>query len=416
MLIKEILKNIPAKPGVYIFKDKNGQALYIGKANNLKNRIRQYFQINSLKVKKIINLSHALEFIETKSEVEAIFKESDLIKKINPPFNQLLRDDSKYFYLIFTNEKIPKITVSHQPEKFASRTIIGPFADGSSLRIILKIIRKNLPFCTCLEKHLRNCLNSQLDLCYGWCCLKNSILTKDKIETYNQSINLIKKIFKSDLTNLKRELLNKMKKLINEEKIEEAQKIRSAFVAIEKIESHQNLIKSDSFLLEHQQKRILVKLKKIFGLKKIPRLIEVCDISHLSGKEKVGVLVSFLDGTYQSHLVKKFRIKTVLKPDDPRMIYEVISRRVKHKEWGLPDLFLIDGGKPQYQFAEKAILEYNLNIDILALAKPKEIVYYRKNKSLALKTYPEIKDFLKILDRKAHQVALKYHQQIRGKI
>lgn len=410
------LKNIPQSPGVYIFKDKNNNVLYVGKAKNLRKRIKQYFNSSALKIKKLLEVAENIETIETKNEIEAIFKESDLIKKLKPPFNQLLRDDSRYFYLVFTAETLPKIFITHQPEKFKVQEIVGPFVEGSSLREILKIIRKEIPFCTCKEKHLRSCLNAELGLCFGWCCLKEAKITKEKIETYKQNIGLIKKIFQSDLNSLKKLLLKRIKKFLKENKLEKANKLKQIFLAIEKLETNQNLIKEDSLFLEHQQRKILLQLKEILSLKTLPRLIEAIDISHLAGKEKVGIITSFLDGIYQAHLLKKFKIKTILKPDDPRMIYEVLSRRLKHKEWGLPDLFLIDGGKIQFKMAQKAIKENNLDINVIALAKPKEELYFAEDKKILLKEYPFIRNFILALDKKTHQLVLKYHRRKRESV
>ncbi|GIW67222.1 MAG: UvrABC system protein C [Candidatus Parcubacteria bacterium] len=407
------LKNIPESPGVYIFKDKNNNVLYVGKAKNLRKRIKQYFNFSSLKIKKLLEAAQDIETIETKNEVEAIFKESDLIKKLKPPFNQLLRDDSRYFYLIFTDETLPRIFLTHQIEKFKAQEIIGPFSEGSSLKEILKIIRKEIPFCTCQEKHLRFCLNAELGLCFGWCCLKNAEFDKKKLRNYQQNINLIKKIFGGNLTSLKKSVLKQIKILLKRNELEKANKLKQAFLAIEKLETNQDLIKDESLFLEHQQRKILWQLKEILNLKTLPHLIEAIDISHLAGKEKVGVIVSFLDGLYQPHLLKKFKIKTILKPDDPRMIYEVLLRRLKHKEWGLPDLFLIDGGKIQFKMAKKAITENNLEINIIALAKPKEELYLAENKKINLKDYPLIRNFILALDKKTHQIVLKYHRRER---
>jgi len=411
-MLKINLKNIPESSGVYIFKDKENKTLYVGKAKNLRKRIQQYFQSDSLKIKKLLETAEDLEIIETENEINAIFKESDLIKKLDPPFNQLLRDDSRYFYLIFTQEILPKIFVTHQPEKFKTQKVIGPFFEGSSLRKILSLIRKDIPFCTCKEKHLRNCLNAELGLCFGWCCLKNSNLTEKQIKSYQQNIKLIEKIFTQDLKSLKKTLLESIKRLLTQNEIDKAHKLKQAFLAIEKLDLNQELIKEDSLFLEHQTRKILLQLKEILNLKTFPHLIEATDISHFAGKEKVGVLVSFLDGIYQPQLLRKFKIKTVLKPDDPRMIYEVLTRRLKHREWGLPDLFLIDGGKVQLKFAQKAVEENNLNISVIALAKPNQELYFG-NQKINLKEYPLIKNFIFALDQKAHQVVLKYHQKKR---
>jgi excinuclease ABC subunit C len=413
MNLNEKIKNISQGPGIYLFKDKEGKVLYVGKAKNLKKRLQQYLLSDSLKIKKLLSAAKDIEIIETKNEVEAIFKESDLIKKLNPPFNQLLRDDTRYFYLVFTKEIVPKVFITHQPEKFKLKEIIGPFFEGTSLREILRIIRKEIPFCTCKEKHLRICLNAELGLCFGWCCLKNAEINNQKIKSYAQNLDLIKRILTQDLETLKKSLLEKIKDLLAKNEIEQAQKLKQVFVAIEKLEMNQGLIKDESIFIEAETRKILLQLKEVFHLQDFPHLIEVCDISHLAGKEKVGILVSFLDGIYQPHLLRKFKIKTILSPDDPRMIYEVLIRRLKHKEWGFPDLFLIDGGKIQYKMAKKAIEENNLKIDVLALAKPKEEVYYDFDKKISLKDYPLLRNFILSLDKKAHQLVLKYHQKKR---
>jgi len=413
MNLQQKIKNISQGPGVYLFKDKNGKVLYVGKAKNLRKRLKQYFSTDSLKIKKLLSSVNDFEIVETENEAAAIFKESDLIKKLNPPFNQLLRDDSSYFYLIFTDETLPKVFITHRPEKFKTKEIIGPFFEGTSLKKILDTLRKEIPFCTCKEKHLRICLNAELGLCFGWCCLKKTEINKEQIKSYIQNLILIKKIFTQDFKSLKKVLLTKIKKLLAQNEIEKAKKLKQAFLAIEKLETNQYLIKEESIFLEAETRKILIQLKEIFHLQTLPHLIEVCDISHFAGKEKVGILVSFLDGVYQPQLLKKFKIKTIFSADDPRMIYEVLSRRLKHQEWGLPHLFLIDGGKIQYQMAKKAIEENNLKIDVLALAKPKEEVYYELNKKISLKNHPQLRNFILNLDHKAHQLVLKYHQKKR---
>jgi excinuclease ABC subunit C len=417
MLKKINLKTIPQGAGIYIFKDKENKPLYIGKAKNLRKRISQYFKTDSLKIKKLLEDAEKIEFVETENEVSAIFKESDLIKKLNPPYNQLLRDDTRYFYLIFTKEKLPKIFITHQPEKFKNQEIIGPFFEGSSLKKILNILRKEIPFCTCKEKHLRNCLNANLGLCYGWCCLKNAKLTQRQIKIYHQNLNFIKKIFTQDLKRLKKVFLRKIKNLLEKNEIEEAAKIKNVYLAIKKIEESQSLIKeNESLFPEHQFKSVLEDLKNILNLESYPHLIEVIDISHFSGQEKVGVIVSFIDGIYQPHLLKKFKIKTILKPDDPRMISEVLKRRLKHKEWPFPDLILVDGGKIQLKFAQKAIEENNLDLKVIAFAKPKKELYWEVGKKIELEKYPHLKDFIVSLDKKTHQIVIKYHRRRRDEL
>ncbi|MER3570229.1 MAG: hypothetical protein C4348_01310 [Patescibacteria group bacterium] len=416
-MIKIDLKKIPSKPGVYLFKDKNGKPLYIGKAKDLKKRFSQYLKSDSLKIKELLKNASDLEFLITNSEAEAIFKESDLIKKFNPPFNQLLRDDTNYFYVIFTKEEFPRVLVIHQPNKFNYFKIFGPFTEGTALRTLLRIVRKTTPFCTCKEKHLRECLNYNLNLCYGFCCLKNYKIKKEDKEKYYRSLEIIEKILGGDFFNLKKELIGEIKENLEKDNLKEAQRLKEIYLAIKKIENEIQILKEDSFLIENQRKKVLLELKEKLKLSNLPNIIEVYDISHLAGKEKVGIIVSFYEGRFEPQKLRKFKIKTVLKPDDPRMIYEVLKRRLKHNEWGLPDLILVDGGKIQFKFTQKAIEEANVSerIKIISFAKPKEEIYYSlKEPPMPLEKFSKITaDFIRLLDTKAHQYVLKYHKQLR---
>lgn len=411
-MLKINFKSIPEKTGIYIFKDNKGNVLYIGKAKNLRNRLKQYFLSSSLKIKTLLEEANQVELLETENEALALFKESDLIKKLNPPYNQLLKDNTKYFYLIFTKEKFPKVFVTHKFENFKVKKIIGPFFDGSALKEVLKVIRKEIPYCTCLKNHQKVCLNSSLNLCLNFCCQKNKKFSPQDYQRYKENLKIIEMIFKEDVGQFKKNILLKMKKLINKNDLHEAQRLKKVYLAIKKLESQQNLIKDNDFLLsEDQNRKVLIKLKEILSLEKPPHRIESLDISHFFGKEKVGVIVTFIDGIYQPQFLKRFRIKSVLKPDDPRMIYEVLKRRLKHHEWGYPDLILVDGGKTQLKFALKAINECNLKIKAISLAKPKKQVYFDLTKK-PLKTN-EIKEFILNLDKKAHQLAINYHRLLR---
>jgi excinuclease ABC subunit C len=161
-------------------------------------------------------------------------------------------------------------------------------------------------------------------------------------------------------------------------------------------------------------------LKDLLGFEKIPYIIEAYDIAHFSGAYKVGIMIRFKNGEYDKSGLRRFRIKTVLKPDDPKMIYEVLNRRLKHKEWGIPDLILVDGGIQQYKEALRAVVDNNLEkyVKIISLTKPKSLLYYSKNKKpIELDKIPvNLKNFIKLLDKRAHLEVLKYHRKLREKI
>jgi excinuclease ABC subunit C len=408
------INKIPEKIGVYLFKDKNKKVLYIGKSINLKKRINDHLKSKSLKIQKLIKETEWIEIIKLNSEVEALLKEAELIKKFDPPYNTLLRDDSRYFYIIFTEEDYPKILVTHQPEKFKTKFKLGPFTEGSSLKTILKIIRREIPFCTCLKKHQSSCLNSLIGLCYGWCCKKNE--QGDQLY-YQENLMKIKEILEGNFQKLKINLLNKLEKYLNNNDLLKAEKIKKEILALNKLINHQGLISEDDQKNEYLKASKV--LKDLLLLDKLPLTIEAYDISHWAGSDKVGISALFKEGKYLSKSLKVFKIKFTPKPNDPQMIYEVLYRRLRHKEWTLPDIILIDGGRAQFNAAFKALIDHNLEnyVKIISIAKPTENLFYDKNKKpINLNKLPfEFKKLIKFIDKKVHLLAINYHRQLRNK-
>ncbi|MCS7183951.1 MAG: GIY-YIG nuclease family protein [Patescibacteria group bacterium] len=407
------ISQIPEKTGIYIFKDKNKRLLYVGKSVNLKKRIIQHLKSNSLKIKELLTEADSLEILKLDSEVEAILKEAELIKKFDPPYNILLRDDTQYFYLVITKNLYPKLVISHQPQKYKSLKILGPFTEGKSLRTILKILRKEIPFCTCLKNHKSSCLNSLIGLCYGWCCKENE---KGNPDLYKKNILKIIKILKGNFKKLKIYLLEKLENLIRENKLEEASKIKKEITALKKLISHKDLIEEQKEIFNYF--KASKDLKNLLSLNNFPSLIEAYDISHWTGEYKVGVCAVFLEGKYLKKSLKKFRIKFNQTANDPQMIYEVLHRRLKHHEWQLPDIILIDGGRAQFNFALKALKEFNLEnyVKIISIAKPKEEIFFDKNrKAVKINNLsPELGKLIKFIDKKTHQLAINYHRRLRN--
>jgi excinuclease ABC subunit C len=417
MKFEEVIKKVPKGPGIYIFKDKKNKVLYVGKAKNLRERLKSYLYTNSLKIKKLLEDSEYLEWLELGSESEAILKESELIKKFDPPFNHLLRDDTNFFYIVFTNEIFPKVLITHQPQKFSqAKFIFGPFLEGQSLKKTLALIRKFLPFCTCSEKHMRLCLNAEIGLCYGYCCKKDAKYTKNDVKNYNLNLKLVARILKGNFKELKKIILEEIKAYLRKDKLEEAEKLRQTYLAIKKLEEQSYLIhEKEKIEVQTELRKILFEFKNLLKLKKLPERIEAYDISHFSGKNMVGTMVAFISGEYVPFLKRKFKIRTVMKPDDPRMIYEVIKRRLKHSEWGIPDLILVDGGEVQRKFAEMGVKESGYNIKVISLAKPKEELILGPKKKISLSSLPvALRNFIKRLDLLAHKNVLKYHRQRRA--
>ena len=176
--IEEELKKLPDKPGVYIMKDEKDEIIYVGKAKNLKKRVRQYFQSsknNPPKVNALVKNIYEFEYIIVDNEVEALILEANLIKKHKPRYNILLRDDKQYPYIkITTNEKYPRVIKTRRVLKDGAK-YFGPYPNGYAVNDTLEIIRNLYPIRTCklnLEKNIgkdRPCLNYYIDRCLAPC-------------------------------------------------------------------------------------------------------------------------------------------------------------------------------------------------------------------------------------------------------
>ena len=225
-----ILKTIPEKPGVYQFINKDQTIIYVGKAKNLKKRVSSYFQ-NNIKSRKTVNLVkniHKIEHVVVPSESDALLLENSLIKKNQPKYNILLRDDKTYPWICIKNEPFPRVFVTRKLIKDGSQ-YFGPFTSFKTINTIMGIIKKLYPLRNCsfnlsekniADKKYKVCLEYHLGNCLGGCELKQT--KKD----YDKSISEIKEILKGNISKSKKEFKKKMIEFSNKEMYEEAQKIK----------------------------------------------------------------------------------------------------------------------------------------------------------------------------------------------
>ena len=168
-MLRHKLNLLPEKPGVYLMKDASGEIIYVGKAKILKNRVRSYFTgSHDGKTQKLISLIHDLETIITESEVEALVLECNLIKKHNPKFNILLRDDKSYPYLTITEESHPRLLVTRQIKK-GSGKYFGPYPNATAAKEAATLLNRLFPFRKCRQLPSRPCLYYHLGQCLGPC-------------------------------------------------------------------------------------------------------------------------------------------------------------------------------------------------------------------------------------------------------
>ncbi len=550
------LKKLPESPGVYIMRDKTDDIIYVGKAKILKNRVRQYFQNSanhSLKVKQMVSNIDHFEYIVTGSEVEALILENNLIKKHNPKYNILLKDDKTYPYIkVTTNEMFPRVFVTRKLLKDKNK-YFGPFTNSSAVKENIALIDKIWQGRRCSKVFPRDigkgrpCLNYHIGQCKAVCTGKVSE------EEYNKMIGEILDFLGGKTENVVKNLTSKMLKYSAEMEFEKAAEVRDTIESI-KILNQKQIIENlhiddrdvigfargirecimqiffirggkitgrEHFMLEEcedvedkelmtqfvqqfysgtpfipkevilqceiddfdlisqwlseqkgQRVNVLVPQKgerkslvlmaqnnaKIvldkFGaeirrehkrtkgaLEEIQKAlnidfelnrIESYDISNTQGFESVASMVVFENGLPKRSDYRKFKIKTIIGPDDYGSMEEVITRRFTRyinetsgdenvKKAGFdkkPDMIFLDGGKGQISAVQKALTNLNLYVPVCGMVKDdrhrtRALMYNGEEIEL-----PYTSEGFKLLTRiqdEVHRFAIEYHRKLREK-
>ncbi|MDO8424604.1 MAG: UvrB/UvrC motif-containing protein [bacterium] len=404
------LKNISELPrgnGVYCFKNKR-ENLYIGKASNLRERIKNHFLQSTYRDNLFINLVKKIGFIETNSEIEALLLESQLIKQCQPKYNVMWKDDKNYFYIGVTKEELPRVFITHQIEQKTKTIYIGPFVEGTALKKALKTVRKIFPYYTAKNHPPKPCLWCHLRLCPGPDPVKSD---------YQKNIkNLVlflrgKKL--SVLKNLKRE----MGIASEREDYEKAARFRDQIGALENILSYSKIFPLPP---SGEWEKTAKWLKDALRIGGEINKIEAYDVSNIQGQEATASMVTFVRGLPDKNLYRKFKIKISGSPNDIAMLKEALSRRFSHPEWPNPELILIDGGKAQLNIAIKVKIQNPQlkNIRIVSLAKKHNELFIEGRKNpLLLEALPrEIFNLILQLRDEAHRFAISYHKKLRERV
>ena len=440
VLEKEKISKLPKTPGVYAFK-KGRAFLYIGKASNIRERVKNHFRQSGTGNNTFVEKSSKISFIKTASEIEALILEANLIKKYEPKYNVAWRDDKNYFYAAATKELFPRIFVTHQLKpRNGNIQYIGPFVDGRALKTVLKTPQKVFPYRTCRARSeklpKRPCLLYQIERCPAPCItsIKNKKSLLNRKRNYRKNIKNLINILKGKKPQVISKLKKEMKKASDNQDFEKAKLIRDQILALEKIMAHSQIFFLHPFVpISARNKdiflcweRIQENVKKLLETKKNIKRIEGYDISNIQGKQAVGSMVVFIEGKPVKSLYRKFKIKykdkTVKKgePNDPAMIKEIISRRLNHSEWQKPDVILVDGGKPQLGAALKALQKDTKNqfIKVIALAKKENKLYIEgKKESIFLRNVNQkISNLILQIRDESHRFAISYHKKLRKKI
>lgn len=418
-----ILKEAPSLDGVYLYKS-GSDIVYIGKSVNIRARLLSHLEQAAVDPKEaaIEKSATSISCIVTDSEYKALLLESALIKKLKPKYNARWRDDKSYLYVKVTvKDPFPKIYAVRN-ENDGKSLYFGPFPSMRSIEIILRSIRRIVPYCAQKKIGKHRCFYSRIKLCDP--CpsvvahLSDESQKSDLKKTYRKNIRQIVQILKGNTDAMVKRLERQMKVASKSGDYETALLYRNKIQHFERLLHNRNLLADREFHYNQSEDRMsdLQKLLLPFfpNLPKLHR-VECFDVSILSQKEPTASMVVATDGLADKSQYRRFRIKAPEKQHDFAMLKEAVSRRLAHKSWPTPDLIILDGGKPQLSAVLPVLAEHE--IPCIGIAKrPDRII-------VGIPELPTIKpplrnlgfSLIRALRDESHRFAKKYHLLLRAK-
>ncbi len=393
---------LPDNPGVYFFRDSDGNILYIGKATSLRDRVRSYFNPDLMKARglrlvSMVTAADTVTFQSTNSVLEALLLESRLIKEHTPPYNAREKDNKSFTCVVITKEEFPRVLIMRirdfekRFDKKDIQKVYGPFASLRQLREAMKIIRRMFPYHDkCEAGQGKPCFNAQLKLCPGVC---TGLVTK---EEYKRHIDNIRKLFEGKRTELKKDLEQQMKEFAKKQEFEKAAQVRNTL-----------------FALDHIKDINLIQDEEILSFKDAAFRIEAYDVAHISGSDRVGVMTVIEGKEKCKESYRRFKLPEKTN-DDYEGLREIMLRRFNHKEWRYPDLIVIDGGKAHKDTAQRVLAMLGLSIPIVSVVKDER---HKPKDILGDKVHVDNhKKEILLANAEAHRFAIGYHKVLRNKV
>ncbi|MFS8130509.1 MAG: GIY-YIG nuclease family protein [Candidatus Dojkabacteria bacterium] len=435
------VRTAPKQPGCYIYKDKEGGVLYVGKAKNLKNRVGSYFNNYNkleLRIQQMLEQAVDVELYIVDSEVESIILETNLIKKYKTKYNILMRDDKSYSWVVFEKQikgknDFPRIRIIRNKDLIEEEKaeFFGPYPSQMPLKNILKRVRKVFPYASCnrrliqiseepIEVDTNNripCLYYHIGLCKAPCAsLQNKA-------DYMRDFNNIKKFFQGQKVDILKDLESQMKTYSQEKDYEDAARVRDKINDIKYVTAN---IGIDNEIDDISVEELKIKQRENGQAELVKELkfpedklqvhkgfrIECYDISNIQGTNPVGAMTVMIDGEVRPDQYRKFRITSKETPDDFGMHQEMMERRLKYLNPEIvekkklkfdesfmqkPDLIIIDGGKGQLNSVYLILKQYGFNnqIPIVGLAKREEEIFKMSSQFKSLEN-PEDEQALRL--------------------
>ncbi len=412
------VRDLPHKPGVYLFKDRFNRVIYVGKARDLNKRVSQYFHPSrrfqaDRKTQALLESIWDLEAHTVKSEPESLLLEGKLIKEYRPRYNISFRDDKKFLLVkVNLNDPFPRFQLTRMRKDDGCR-YFGPFAHSGSLRKTLSLLRRKFHLRTCRpaipgEVDFRHCLQHIIKNCSAPCV--NKITRAGYIAKVNEACEFLDGASGEMLAEFKAE----MKKAAERLDFERAAEIRNLLSDLKRTTSPTKRF-ARQFVTTVQPIEDMATLQEALGLPIRPNIIECFDISNISITHKVASMVCFRGGKPDRENYRRYRIKTVEGQDDFASMAEVVRRRysrVLTEGIRKPNLVVVDGGKGQLSSAKRELDALGLaDLPIIGLAKENEEIF-RPGESAPL-VIDHSSGAIRLLQRirdEAHRFANGYHQ------
>ncbi len=410
--------DLPSSPGVYIFADKDGNPLYIGKSINLRSRIKEHYEsakVPENKAAHFISQTKELILQVVESDLAAIILEANLIKTYQPYYNAATKDDKTVSFIVIGNKPQYTFRILHRSDLILSEydspetQIYGPYPSATIANIVLKQVRRIFGYCQNPTGN-RACFYFHIASCPGPC---NKTISGKEYAKHITNIKIfLSGRFKTLMDNLKKEIKAHSRK----------QEYETAQVKKEQLEALEIAVMSHKYshllVLPAATEKVLEKsvlLLKHPKLTKPPRRIECYDMATLNQENTVGSMVVFTNGQPDKEEYRKFLVKTN-KLGDPHTMKHIVERRLRHPDWDRPDLIILDGGVPQLSIVSQIIPR---DIAVIALSKKRETIhFYDSSGQLVNLNLPLHNNVLKLFQfarDEAHRFATTYHKLRRKK-
>jgi excinuclease ABC subunit C len=417
------LRDLPHRPGVYLFRDRFHRVIYVGKAKDLHRRVSQYFHPSrkmgaDLKTRALLQSIAELETHGVKSEPEAILLEGRLIKEYRPRYNVSFRDDKRFLMVrVDLDEPFPKFQTTRMKREDKAR-YFGPFAHSGALRQTLSLMRRKFGLRSCRpevpgEKDYRHCLDHVIKNCSAPCVGKISR------EEYGERVKQACEFLEGKTQEMRDDLKVAMKKAAERRDFEKAASLRNLVEDLKKTTRPAKRFFRDLPTTVVPERDLEI-LRDVLGLDAVPARIECFDISNISDTHSVASMVMFRDGRPSRPAYRRYRIQGVAGQDDVGCMAEVIRRRCARwkSEGGIPpDLIVVDGGKGQLGAAVRELREGGwAEVPAIGLAKQNEEIF-RPGRPDPI-VLPKESGAIRLLQRvrdEAHRVANGYHQLLMKK-